>query len=182
MWRCQMGIGLASPFIFYFLGQFALPALKINEKKYFYRGLAFALPLFASGVLFCYFILMPVALAASQMYANWYGFSSNMWEASEYIGFVSKFMLGMGLGFEMPVVILVLVKIGLVDYAFLAKMRPYMIVINLVLGAVLTTPEVFTQVLMAVPLQLLYELSVWIAWYWERQDKKRAAAELNDGH
>jgi sec-independent protein translocase protein TatC len=52
-------------------------------------------------------------------------------------------------------------------------MRRYMIVINLVLGAVLTTPEVITQVLMAVPLQLLYEISVWIAWYWERRDRKR---------
>jgi sec-independent protein translocase protein TatC len=170
------GIAMASPFIFYFLGQFALPALKIHEKKYLYRGLLFAVPLFVCGVLFCYFILMPAALAASQLYANWFGFSSTMWDAGEYIGFVCKFMLGMGVGFELPVVILVLVKIGLLNYSILSKARPYMIVVNLVLGAVLTTPEVFTQVLMAVPLQLLFELSVWIAWYWERQDKKRAAA------
>jgi sec-independent protein translocase protein TatC len=73
--------------------------------------------------------------------------------------------------------VLVLVKIGLLSYSTLSKARPYMIVINLVLGAVLTTPEVFTQVLMAVPLQLLFEISVWVAWYWERQEKKRAAAE-----
>jgi sec-independent protein translocase protein TatC len=171
------GVALASPFIFYFLGQFALPALKIHEKKYFYRGLAFALPLFMCGVLFCYFVLMPAALAASQLYANWFGFGSTMWDAGEYIGFVSKFMLGMGLGFEMPVVILVLVKIGLLNYTILSKARPYMIVINLVLGAVLTTPEVFTQILMAVPLQLLYEISVWITWSWERKARKKAAAE-----
>jgi sec-independent protein translocase protein TatC len=76
----------------------------------------------------------------------------------------------------MPVVILVLVKIGILNYRMLAAGRRYMILINLVLGAVLTTPEVLTQVLMAVPLQLLYEISIWIAWYWERQDKKRAAA------
>lgn len=170
------GVAMASPFIFFFMGQFILPALKIREKRYLYRGLAFAIPLFACGVCFCYFILLPAALAASQLYAEWFGFSSNMWEAGDYIGFVCKFMLGMGLGFEMPVVILVLVKIGLLNYRILAKARPYMIVINLVLGAVLTTPEVFTQVLMAVPLQLLYELSVWIAWYWERQEKKRKAA------
>ncbi len=56
-------------------------------------------------------------------------------------------------------------------------MRRYVIVINFVLGAVLTTPEVITQVLMALPLQLLYEISVWIAWYWERQDRRRAALE-----
>ncbi len=54
----------------------------------------------------------------------------------------------------------------------------YMIVINLILGAVLTTPEVVTQMLMAVPLQMLYEITVWIAWYWDRQDKKRAAARI----
>ena len=167
---------MASPFIFFFVGQFVLPALRIREKKYLYRGLFFAVPLFVSGVLFCYFILLPAALAASQLYSNWFGFGSTMWDAGEYIGFVCKFMLGMGIGFEMPVVILILVKIGVLSYSTLAKARPYMIVINLVLGAVLTTPEVFTQVLMALPLQILYEISVWIAWYWERQEKKKAAA------
>ena len=81
-------------------------------------------------------------------------------------------MLGMGLGFELPVVLLALVKIGILDYQRLKAARRYMIVINLVLGALLTTPEVFTQVVMAVVLQLLYEVSVLIAWYWERQEKK----------
>jgi sec-independent protein translocase protein TatC len=118
-----------------------------------------------------------VALAASQIYSNWLGFSANIWQAEEYISFVSKFILGMGLGFEMPVVILVLVKIGIVDYRMLAKGRRYMIVVNLVLGAVLTTPEVMTQVLMAVPLQALYEISVWIAWYWERKERKQRERE-----
>jgi sec-independent protein translocase protein TatC len=82
----------------------------------------------------------------------------------------------MGLGFEMPVVILVLVKIGILDYRTLSKARRYMIVINLILGALLTTPEVLTQVLMFVPLQILYEISVWIAWYWEWRDRRREAA------
>ncbi len=91
------------------------------------------------------------------------------------MSFVSKFVLGMGLGFEMPVIILVLVKIGLLNYRLLSKGRRYMILINLVLGALLTTPEVITQVMMAVPLQILYEISVWVAWYWERQEKKKSA-------
>ena len=90
-------------------------------------------------------------------------------------------MLGMGFGFELPVVLLALVKIGVLDYRKLAAMRKYMIVINLILGALLTTPEVFTQVMMAIPLQLLYEISVWIAWYWERQEKKREAARQTVG-
>jgi sec-independent protein translocase protein TatC len=83
----------------------------------------------------------------------------------------------MGLGFEMPVILLVLVKIGILNYGILSKGRRYVIVISFFLGAVLTTPEIITQVLMAVPLLILYEITIWIAWYWERKEKKRLAAE-----
>jgi sec-independent protein translocase protein TatC len=171
------GLALSSPFIFYFISQFVFPALKWKEKRYVYRGLGFSVPLFALGVSFCYFVLMPVALAASQVYSNWLGFSASMWRAEDYISFVCKFMLGMGLGFEMPVVILVLVKLGILNYRILSRARRYMIVINLILGALLTTPEVLTQILMAIPLQILYEISVWIAWYWERKERKQREAE-----
>jgi sec-independent protein translocase protein TatC len=171
------GAVLASPFIFYFVVAFIFPALKMREQKYIYRGLFFGGGLFLLGISFCYFILMPVALAASQMYSNWLGFGALQWRAEDYISFVCRFMLGMGLGFELPVVVLTLVKIGVLNYSMLSKARRYMIVINLILGAVLTTPEVLTQLVMFVPLQLLYEITVWIAWYWERQEKKRAARE-----
>jgi sec-independent protein translocase protein TatC len=173
------GAVLASPFIFYFVMSFVFPALKMREQKYVYRGLFFGGGLFLLGVSFCYFILMPVALAASQMYSNWLGFGALQWRAEDYISFVCRFMLGMGLGFELPVVILTLVKIGVLSYSTLAKARRYMIVINLILGAVLTTPEILTQLVMFVPLQLLYELTVWIAWYWERRDKKQALQATN---
>ena len=172
------GLVLASPFVFYFIAQFVFPALKMRERKYVYRGLAFGVTLFALGVCFCYFILMPVALAASQLYSQWLGFGAYQWRAEDYISFVCKFMLGMGLGFELPVVILTLVKIGVLNYGILSKARRYMIVINLILGAVLTTPEVITQVLMALPLQLLYEVSVWIAWYWDQPDRAKARRRL----
>jgi sec-independent protein translocase protein TatC len=167
------GILLAAPFIFYFVGEFVLPALKIKEKKYLLRAFAVGVGLFAAGVCFCYFIIMPRALKFSELFALWMGIKVPEWRAETYFGFVTKFMLGMGLGFELPVVLLALVKIGLLDYAKLSAMRRYMIVINLILGALLTTPEVFTQVMMAIPLQILYEISVWIAWYWERQERKR---------
>jgi len=170
------GILLAAPFIFYFVGEFVLPALKIKEKKYFMRAFAVGVGLFAAGVCFCYFIIMPRALKFSELFALWMGIKVPEWRAETYFGFVTKFMLGMGLGFELPVVLLALVKIGILDYKKLSAMRRYMIVINLVLGALLTTPEVFTQVMMAIPLQILYEISVWIAWYWERQERKRESA------
>ena len=166
------GLVLASPFIFYFVAMFVFPALKMREKKYVYRGLGFGISLFFVGVTFCYFYLMPVALAASQRYSQMLGFSAYQWKADEYISFVCKFMLGMGLGFEMPVVILTLVKIGVLNYSILSKGRKYMIVINLFLGAVLTTPEVVTQIIMFFPLQALYEISIWVAWYWERREKR----------
>jgi sec-independent protein translocase protein TatC len=167
------GMLLASPFVMFFAATFIFPALKLREKKYIFRGLFIGGGLFAIGVMFCYFILMPVALSASQMYSQWLGLGAYEWRAEDYISFVCKFMLGMGLGFELPVVILTLVKIGILNYTMLRSMWRYMIVINLVLGAVLTTPEVLTQVLMAVPLYLLYEVTVWIAWYWEWRDRKR---------
>ncbi|MBI2925665.1 MAG: twin-arginine translocase subunit TatC [Verrucomicrobia bacterium] len=170
------GIVLAAPFIIFFIAQFVLPALKIKEKKYLLRGFAVGSGLFFLGVGFCYFVLMPLALNASAKYSEWLGIGADQWTAEQYISFVSKFMLGMGLGFQMPVVILFLVKIGILDYSSLKKLRPYMVVINLVLGAVLTTPEVLTQVMMFIPLQFLYEVSVWIAWYWERRDRKRELA------
>jgi sec-independent protein translocase protein TatC len=171
------GLILASPFILYFVGQFVLPALKVQEKRYVIRGLAIGSVLFFSGVCFCYFFLLPMVLGLSVKYSEWLGFSASQWRAEEYISFVCKFMLGMGIGFQMPVVLLTLVKIGVLDYSSLSKMRKYMIVINLVLGALLTTPDVLTQVLMAIPLQVLYEISVWVAWYWERRDRKRAERE-----
>ena len=172
------GLILAAPFILYFVSAFVFPALRMHEQKYVLRGLFIGLGLFFTGVLFCYFALMPVALMASQKYSNWLGLGASQWRAEEYISFVCKFMLGMGLGFEMPVLILTLVKIGVLNYSTLAKARRYMIVINMVLGAVLTTPEILTQILMFIPLQFLYEISVWIAWYWAQPDPRVARRKL----
>jgi sec-independent protein translocase protein TatC len=172
------GMVIAAPIMLFFIAQFVFPALRIKERKYIYRALFVGGGLFAAGISFCYFILMPVALAASQLYSQWLGLGALQWRAEEYISFVCKFMLGMGLGFELPVVILTLVKIDIVSYATLRKMWRYMIVICLVLGAFLTTPEVITQILMAGPLYLLYEITVWIAWYWEQPDRAKARRSL----
>lgn len=172
------GMVLASPFIFYFVISFIFPALRMREQKYVHRGLFFGGGLFLVGVSFCYFILMPVALTASQLYSQWLGLGAFQWRAEEFISFVCKFLLGMGLGFELPVVLLTLVKIGVLNYRSLRAMWRYMIVIVLVLGAVLTTPEVVTQVMMAVPLYGLYEISVWIAWYWDQEDRSKARRRL----
>jgi sec-independent protein translocase protein TatC len=82
----------------------------------------------------------------------------------------------MGLGFQFPIVVLLLVKLGVLTHRQLAHYRRHVIVLCLILGAVLTTPEVITQICMAVPLYLLYEICIWIAWYWDW--KKRKAERL----
>jgi sec-independent protein translocase protein TatC len=82
----------------------------------------------------------------------------------------------MGLGFQFPVIILFLVKIGVVTHAQLVHYRRHVIVLSFILGAVLTTPEVITQIAMALPLCLLYEVCIWIAWYWERKKRRAEAA------
>jgi len=172
------GLIMASPFILYFIGQFVIPALKIREKKYFMRAFFFGTLLFLGGVSFAYFGVMPAAIKFCILYADWMGGDVPFLNAMDYSSFLIKFMLGMGAGFELPVVLLALVKIGILNYQKLTAMRRYMVVGNLVLGAILTTPEVFTQICMAIALQVLFEVAVWIAWYWERQEKRRAAISV----
>jgi sec-independent protein translocase protein TatC len=168
------GVLLASPFILYYIGQFVMPALKIREKKYFLRAFFIGTVLFLSGASFAFFWVMPAAIKFAVVYAKYMKADVPFLQATDYASFLFKMMLGMGAGFELPVVLLALVKIGLLDYQKLTAMRRYMVVINLVLGAVLTTQEVFTQIVMAVVLQILFEAAVWIACYWEWRDKRRA--------
>lgn len=169
------GLVLASPFVFLFVGQFVLPALKVNEKRILYRAVAYGSLLFFLGVACCYLLIAGVALAATVQFSNWMGFEADEWRADAYIGFMCKFMLGMGLTFQLPVVILTLVKIEIIDRQQLTKFRPYAIVGNLVIAAFVTpSGDPFTMLLMAFPLQLLYELSAAVAWYWDWKDRRRA--------
>ena len=164
---------IAAPFWLYFVGKFVLPALKIREKRILFVWLGWGVALFLLGVLTTYFLLLPVALRASLQYSELLGFEGNEWRAGEYISFCSNFMLGMGFGFQFPLVLLTLVKFGIIDHRFLAKYRRHAVVVSFILGAVLTTPEVITQVAMAIPLYLLYEACIWIAWYWDWKKRRK---------
>ena len=167
---------VSSPFWLFFMGQFFLPALRIRERQVFFTWLAWSALLFVSGVLLTYFVVLPLALRASVEYSDLLGFNALDWRADDYIGFVSKFIFGMGIGFQFPIAVLLLVKIGILKYEQLKHYRRHVIVVSFILGAVLTTPEVITQVAMAVPLCLLYEACIWIAWYWDRQKRKEQEA------
>ncbi len=164
---------LSSPFWVYFMGSFILPAFHLHERRVIFSWMGWSIFLFLLGVLSTYFLLLPVALKASVGYSNWLGFEATIWRADAYVNFVCIFIFGMGLGFQFPLVVLFLVKIGLLTHKQLASYRRHVIVLSCIMGALLTTPEVITQVAMAIPLCLLYEICIWIAWYWER--KKRRA-------
>lgn len=169
------GIIVSFPFVMYFIGQFVLPALKVHEKKILFKAVGFSGGLFLLGVVFCYFILLVFALGATVQFSQWLGFSADEWRADAYLSFVVKFMLGMGLAFQLPVIILLLVKIGILDYEKLKKFRSYAFVANLTISAVITpSGDPFTMLLMALPLHLLYEISTFVAWYWHRKELKKA--------
>jgi sec-independent protein translocase protein TatC len=169
-------LAVSSPFWIFFMGGFILPALNLKERSVIFQWLGWSAFLFLAGVLSTYFVLLPIALRASVQYSVMLGFSAQDWRAIEYINFVCKFIVGMGLGFQFPLVVLFLVKIGILTHAHLTKYRRHVAVIALILGALLTTPEVVTQVAMAVPLYVLYEICIWIAWYWERKKRKAEGA------
>ena len=137
------GLIISAPLVIYFIASFVLPALTKREKHLvapaFWLGSLF----FLAGVFFCYFCVLSPALRISREFANWLHISVEFWTVESYISFVTKFMIGMGIAFELPLVILTLVRFGILDYAKLSKARSYVIVLNFILGAVLTTPEVF---------------------------------------
>jgi len=167
---------LALPFILYYIGQFILPALTRREKRYLWPAFSIGGGLFFIGAGFCFFYVMPKALMVSIAWARWMNLDVTFWRVGEYVAFVCGFMLGMGLAFETPVVILALVKMGLLSHMALRKGRRYWVVFSLVAGALLTTPEVFTQLVMGAVLMILYEISIWGAWWIEYRERKRALA------
>jgi len=151
----------AMPVIVQQVWSFIAPALYPNEKRLF-AGLFFvALLLFLAGVAFCYVYVFPLAIdlfwAASDTVAT------AMWSVKEYISFVLSFVLPFGLMFELPVVIYMLAKRGMVNYQKLAHFRKYVILIIAVIAAILTPPDVVSQCMLALPMYILYEIAAQLA-------------------
>ncbi len=153
------GLIISSPVILYQIWRFVEPGLYAHEKKLFIPLLTFSIILFISGACFAYFAVLPVALK----FLIGIGFSqlnaTPFLSVGMYVGFVLKMILGFGIAFEMPIVIYMLQRAGLVTEQQLKKFRRYFIVIAFVIGA-LIAPDVATQVLMAIPLIILYEISI----------------------
>src|SRR6202008_4039408 len=166
------GIVLSFPLLLYFLGEFVLPALTAVEKRFLFPAIGVSFGLFLLGVLVCYFWLLPKTILFFFHDTESLGWTP-AWTVQEYYSFVTRFTLGFGLAFELPVVVLALVHFGLITYRFMARTRPYAIVLIFILATIITpTPDILTLVALGLPMCLLYESCIWIAWVMERRRSK----------
>jgi sec-independent protein translocase protein TatC len=152
------GLILTSPFILYQIWAFVAPGLYQKEKKYVVPFVLGGSVFFALGVLFGYFVAIPVGFRFLLGYAT--DFIKPMPSMKEYLSFSIKFLLAFGLVFEFPVVLVLLARIGVVNAKMLARQRKYAILLIFIFAAVMTPPDFISQVLMALPLMGLYELSI----------------------
>ncbi|MEX2382201.1 MAG: twin-arginine translocase subunit TatC [Opitutales bacterium] len=170
------GLGLSLPFMLFFLGRFVAPALKKEEIGMLLPACFVAFILFLSGAAFSYFFIVPEALKFSIRLNQMLGFEI-IWSADRYYGLLVWTVLGMGFCFQFPLIVYILVYLRIVTTDKLIKVRPYMIVFFFVMGMILTpTWDPVTQTMVAVPMWLLYELSLFLA----RRLERRRINELED--
>jgi sec-independent protein translocase protein TatC len=152
------GLILASPFVLYQIWAFVAPGLYQKEKRYVVPFVSLGSLFFAMGILFGYFVAIPFGFKFLLGYAS--DFIKPMPSMKEYLSFSIKYLLAFGLVFAFPDVLLHLARIGVIDAKMLARQRKYAILLIFVFAAVMTPPDLISQVLMALPLIGLYELSI----------------------
>ena len=168
----SLGIVLASPIIIYQVWSFLAPAMEKHEKRAIVPALYLGLVLFAAGVAMAYFIALPISLRFLVGFQT--EFMEPSYTATGYLGFVVKLLLGFGIVFELPVVVLVLSALGLVTPAFLRAKRRHAIVAITVVAAMLSPGDVIVVTfLMMVPLYFLYEFSIVLSvMMWRRREER----------
>jgi sec-independent protein translocase protein TatC len=164
-----VGLIAAIPFVIREIWSFIKPALYENEKKYTGGAVLWSSMLFIAGVLFSYFLIVPITILFLGTY-NVSDYVENQIALNSYINTVVMLSFSVGLIFELPVFIYFLTKVGIITPAFMRKNRKIMIVVILIIAAIITPPDVFSQILVAIPLFGLYELSILIS---DRVFKKR---------
>ncbi|MGY3052892.1 sec-independent protein translocase protein TatC [Pedobacter sp. UYEF25] len=175
---CVMaGIIVGFPYLLWEIWRFIKPALLENERKSASGFVFFASALFIVGILFGYFIVCPLSVN----FLTGYTVSKeieNTFTVDSYLSSVATLTLGTGIIFELPIVIFILSKLGLMTPKLMRSSRRYATVIILIIAAIVTpTPDIMTMMIVATPLFLLYELSIYVSAYIERQ-KKKAEAEF----
>jgi sec-independent protein translocase protein TatC len=187
---------VALPYVLYQVWAFVAPGLYAHERKLVLPLVFASVLLFFTGMSFAYFIVFPTVFAFVNKFAP--DGVAVMTDIDKYLSFVISTFMAFGVTFEVPVVVIVLVKVGLVSVAKLREIRPYVIVGAFIVGAVFTPPDVLSQFMLAVPLWILYELGVMVAALLTRSSAEdfattrakaemerklaRAEAEAQDGH
>lgn len=166
------GLILSFPILLYWLAEFILPGLNQKEKKLVLPGVAIGFVLFLIGVAFAYLVVLPRALGFFYNMALRYNWEIR-WTIDKYYKFATHFVLVFGLAFELPVVVMILVKLQLLTYRVMSNTRSYAIVVILFIAAILTPPDLATLLMLGTPMVVLYEICIWIAWWMERQRAKR---------
>ena len=175
------GLVISFPVLLYFLAEFVLPALTTRERRIVLLAAVVGFGLFLAGASFAFYAVLPAALEFFFQDAQMMQWRPT-WTVGEYYSFTTQFVLAFGLAFELPVVVLALVKVGLLGHEQMKSTRPYAIVVIFLLAAVITpTPDVFTLILMGAPMVLLYEACIWIArWMEKREALTTPGADRND--
>lgn len=155
------GVVLVSPFIVFEIWRFIRPALYENEIRLFRLLFLIALALFLTGIVFCYKYVYNLAI--NFFIISGEGIATPMLSIDKYVSFLFSFLLPFGVVFELPVIIYMAARKGLVGYAQLAKNRKFVFFGIFILAAVLTPPDVISQVMLGVPMYLLYEVSVQVS-------------------
>lgn len=157
------GFILTIPLIFYQLWKFISPGLYSHEKKYVLPFVLTATGLFLMGVTFCYLIVLPFAMSFLLTYKVG-DFLMPMLSVGLYIDFLLKFLLAFGFVFELPVLIVIATRMGIITPQTLRKYRRLAIILAFVTAAIITpTPDAFNQTLMAIPMIILYEVGIWVS-------------------
>ncbi|MCK4807035.1 MAG: twin-arginine translocase subunit TatC [Candidatus Aegiribacteria sp.] len=155
------GILVSSPVIFYQFWRFISPGLYRKERKTAVRSAFVSVLLFLTGAAFAWFLMLEPAIDVFRSFET--GNIAGHWSLANYIGFLSRFIIIFGVAFQLPVLILILVSLGVVTPENLAKYRKHIIVGLLIIAAILTPPDPLTQVMLTLPLYLLFELSLLVA-------------------
>lgn len=174
------GVGLAVPVILFHFWRFVAPGLYENERRYLYPIVFLSTFFFLGGALFGYFFVFPYGFQFFTSFANDY--IAPMISTKEFLSFATRLLIAFGLVFELPLFSFFLAKLGLINASFLRRQRKYAIVLIFIIAAILTPPDVFTQLLMAGPLLILYEMSVWITHFFGRKEEEEQLQEEEQPH
>ena len=173
------GVVFATPVLFYQFWMFISPGLYSKEKKFILPLVMLSLMFFMIGSSFGYFVVFPYGFEFFLAFSN--DSIQAMPSMKEYLGFAAKMLLAFGFVFELPLVITFMARMGLVSVGFLKKNRKYAILIFFTGSALITPPDVITQTMMAIPLIILYEISILGAKFFQKkkQDQQENDAKEN---